>query len=291
MRSMTGFGAATAEHATVRVTVEARSVNHRFLQVKVRLPHDMGALEADVENLVKQRLGRGSVNLSVRVEPVGGAATVRVDEDVVARYREQLEQLAATAGVPFTLSLAEWAHLPGVLETRSTEFDPRATKAALMEATAGALDGLVEMRDREGLAMADDLARNAAELKATVALIAERAPDVVKRLQDELRRRVALLVDRPTIEADELAREVASIADRADIAEELSRLEAHLGALGDLLGSGTDAVGRKLDFLVQELFREVNTVGSKSADAQIAHWVVDAKTAIERLREQVQNVE
>ncbi|WP_419186060.1 YicC/YloC family endoribonuclease [Rohdeia mirabilis] len=288
---MTGFGAATAEHATVRVTVEARSVNHRFLQVKVRLPHDMGALEADVENLVKQRLGRGSVNLSVRVEPVGGAATVRVDEDVVARYREQLEQLAATAGVPFTLSLAEWAHLPGVLETRSTEFDPRATKAALMEATAGALDGLVEMRDREGLAMADDLARNAAELKATVALIAERAPDVVKRLQDELRRRVALLVDRPTIEADELAREVASIADRADIAEELSRLEAHLGALGDLLGSGTDAVGRKLDFLVQELFREVNTVGSKSADAQIAHWVVDAKTAIERLREQVQNVE
>jgi uncharacterized protein (TIGR00255 family) len=210
---------------------------------------------------------------------------------VVARYREQLEHLAASAGVPFTLSLAEWAHLPGVLETRSTELDPRAIKAALMEATARALDGVVEMRDREGVAMADDLAKNAAELEATVAQIAARAPEVVKRLQDELRRRVALLVDRPTIQGDELAREVASIADRADIAEELSRLEAHLVALGDLLRGSSDAVGRKLDFLVQELFREVNTVGSKSADAQMAHWVVDAKTAIERLREQVQNVE
>jgi uncharacterized protein (TIGR00255 family) len=160
-----------------------------------------------------------------------------------------------------------------------------------MEATARALDGVVEMRDREGVAMADDLAKNAAELEATVAQIAARAPEVVKRLQDELRRRVALLVDRPTIQGDELAREVASIADRADIAEELSRLEAHLVALGDLLRGSSDAVGRKLDFLVQELFREVNTVGSKSADAQMAHWVVDAKTAIERLREQVQNVE
>lgn len=291
MRSMTGFGAATAENATVRVTVEVRSVNHRFLQVKVRLPQDMGALEADVETLVKRRLGRGSVNLSVRIEPVGGAATVRVDEALVARYREQLEQLAATAGVPFTLTLAEWAQLPGVLETRSTEFDPRATKSALLEATDGALDGLVEMRDREGVAMANDLALNAAELKSIIERITERAPDVVKRLQEELRRRIALLIDRPAIEADELAREVASIADRADVAEELIRLEAHLVAIGDLLRDGSSAVGRKLDFLVQELFREVNTVGSKSADAQIAHWVVDAKTAIERLREQVQNVE
>lgn len=298
MRSMTGFGAATVADAKVSVTVEVRSVNHRFLQVKSRLPADLAVLESDVDALVKKRLGRGAVNVTVRVEPVGSAAEVRVDTELVERYRDQLADLARSAGVSETLSLAEWTRLPGVLETRSASFDRTHVARVIAKATAEALDALVSMRDAEGAALAKDLAKNAAALGKVVVRIAGRAPAAVKRHQDELRQRIAQLLDRPVVEADELAREVAAIADRADVAEELSRLEAHLEALdlhvSDAAKAGGKAgagVGRTLDFLVQEVFREVNTIGSKSSDTKIAHWVVDAKTLTERLREQVQNVE
>lgn len=294
MRSMTGFGAATLADANVSVTVEVRSVNHRFLQVKSRVPAELSELEGEVDAVVKKRLVRGSVNVTVRVEPLGSAAEVRVDTELVQRYRKRLAELASSTGTTDQLELVDWARLPGVLETRTTSYDPKKVARVVTRATGQALDGLVAMRESEGVAMAKDLAKHTATLGKLVKRIADRAPKAVRRLQDELRRRVAQLLERPALEEGELAREVAALADRADIAEELSRLEAHLDALGATIEQEKqpkDGVGRRLDFLVQEIFREVNTIGSKASDTKIAHLVVDAKTTTERLREQVQNVE
>lgn len=295
MRSMTGFGAATQADASVSVTVEVRSVNHRFLQVKSRVPSELAVLEPDVDAAVKKRLVRGSVNVTVRVEPVGSAAEVRVDTDLVARYRTQLAELGDAAGTGADqLSLVDWTRLPGVLETRTTTYDPKKVARVVAKATSAALDGLVAMRESEGVAMAKDLEKNTAALRKLVERIATRAPKAVRHLQDELRERVAQLLERPALDPDDLAREVAALADRADVAEELARLDAHLEAFAAVVTSAKppkDGVGRRLDFLVQEIFREINTIGSKASDAKIAHLVVDAKTTSERLREQVQNIE
>jgi len=295
MRSMTGFGAATCADASVSVTVEVRSVNHRFLQVKSRVPAELADLESEVDAAVKKRLVRGSVNATVRVEPVGTAAEVRVDTALVARYRTRLAELAQAAGAPDDqLALVDWTRLPGVLETRTATYDPKKVARVVAKATNAALDQLVAMRESEGVAMAKDLAKHAAALAKLVERIAARAPKAVRHLQTELRARVAQLLDRAALDPDDLAREVAALADRADVAEELARLDAHLEAFSAVVANEKqpkDGVGRRLDFLVQEIFREINTIGSKASDAKIAHLVVDAKTTSERLREQVQNVE
>jgi uncharacterized protein (TIGR00255 family) len=290
MRSMTGFGAATVEAGGLVVGVEARSVNHRFLQVKVRVPSDLAELESEVEARVKEHLERGAVNVSVTVAPSGGAAAVRVDTELVGRYQAELARLARTVGASGELSLAQWAALPGVFASGAPALVVEDARRPVSRAVEAALGALVAMREAEGRALARDLAKNASALEKLVARIAKRAPTAVKRLQSELHRRVAELAGRTAIEPAELAREVALLADRADVAEELARLASHLEQVRGLLAA-SDGVGRKLDFLVQELFREVNTIGSKCADAQIAHWVVEAKTSVERLREQVQNVE
>jgi uncharacterized protein (TIGR00255 family) len=290
MRSMTGFGAATVEADGLVVGVEVRSVNHRFLQVKVRLPSDLAELEGEVEARVKEHLERGSVNVSVAIERKDAAAHVRVDGELVARYRSELAKLASAVGATGELSLAQWAALPGVFQSSAPSLEVDDSRRPIVRATDAALAALVAMREAEGRALAKDLEKNTGVLEKLVARIAKRAPTVVKRLQTELARRVAELAGRTAIEPAELAREIALLADKADVAEELSRLASHLEQLRASFGA-KDGVGRKLDFLVQEVFREVNTIGSKCADAQIAHWVVDAKTAVERLREQVQNVE
>jgi len=287
---MTGFGAATVEADGLVVGVEVRSVNHRFLQVKVRVPSDLAELESEVEARVKERLERGAVNLNVTVAPSGGAAHVRVDTELVGRYQAELARLARAVGASGELTLAQWAALPGVFASGAPTIAVEDARRPVARAVEAALGALVAMREAEGRALERDLAKNAAALEKLVARIGKRAPTVVKRLQAELRRRVAELAGRTAIEPAELAREVALLADRADVAEELARLASHLEQVRALLAA-SDGVGRKLDFLVQELFREVNTIGSKCADAQIAHWVVEAKTSVERLREQVQNVE
>ena len=294
LRSMTGFGAGRAEAAeaggTVAAEVELRAVNHRYLQVKVRVPGEWSELEGQIEALVKKRLARGAVTAGVRVETPGGARAAEVDLDVVARYRKAIDALAGAVGDVEGLSLSGWLRLPGVLR----DAEPAASNTVpklVLQAARTALDELLVMREREGEAMRRDLEKHAKQLGVLRGKLERRVPKLVREHLAKLTERIeALLGSERPVDETELARELALIADRGDVSEELARLDSHLDQLAELCGSAKP-VGRQLDFLVQELLREVNTIGSKVSDAQAALWVVEAKTCVERLREQVQNVE
>jgi len=298
---MTGFGAARAEAtladgAQFAVTVEVRSVNHRHLQAKIRLPHEFGALESSLDKLVRSKLARGSVQMSVDVARTGGEPTFDVDEAAVERYL-RLQRGLARKFTEFDLaevdSVTELLGLPGVVVTSHgrSEVEADGPEAQLVTQVVGeALDGLTKMRQVEGAAMGADVAKSGDAVEALVATISERMPDVVKEHRAKLVERVAELAGDTQLSESDLAREIALIADRLDVAEEIARLASHLDQLRSVLDKG-GAVGRQLDFLAQEFFREANTIGSKCNDAGVAHLVVDLKTHVERLREQVQNIE
>lgn len=288
---MTGFGAASIAREGRTLRAEVRAVNHRFLQLKLRVPTEFAALEAEIEKAVRARVERGALSLSVHAVGTGGARVPRVDHAAAARYRLELERLARENGLEPRVDLATLVGLPGVLAGDVDEAELEREGRDVLALVAQAVEALEEMRTREGQAMARDLSRSADAIAELAARIAERAPVAVAEQHAALKQRVAeLLAERPAPSDADLARELALIADRSDVHEELARLESHIGQLRLLL-SREGPVGRQLDFLVQEFLREANTIGSKANDAAIAHLVVELKTWIERLREQVQNVE
>ncbi len=291
LRSMTGFGAAAAEVDEFSVRIEVRSVNHRHLQVKTRLSSEFVHLEGDADKLIRKELVRGSVAVHLHATRRPGTEAARIDRELAGRYKKELVSLARDLGCGEVLDLSTVLALPGVVTTREESKASEARDKRVLKVLRTALAGLLEMRDTEGAALLEDLRGNARELEAIAGRIAKRMPQVTKGHQRTLTKRVKDLLDRTAdLSPADLAREVALLADRLDVSEELSRLSSHLGQLESFLAKG-GAVGRKLDFLVQEIFREVNTVGAKCSDAKVAHWVVDAKACAERLREQVQNVE
>lgn len=291
---MTGFGAAALESAGRTVRVEVRSVNHRHLQIKTRLPAELAQLETVLEGVVRKALERGSVTLTVAFERKASAARAPIDAALAKGYHRQLVKLAREVGVRGDVDLGTLLSMPGVVGGASdagadtaSAADEKLAQRALKEALAG----LVEMREREGKHLAADLERNARAIARVAAKIEKRMPAVVRAHHEALKRRINdLLEGRPVVQDADLARELALLADRMDVSEELTRLASHLAQFDGLLAAG-GAAGRKLEFLVQELFREANTIGSKCNDTVVAHAVVDIKTHVERLREQVQNVE
>ena len=289
---MTGFGSASSEDGGGwALRVEVRSVNHRHLLVKARLPADFAHLEADVERLVRKELERGAVTVHLHATRLAAAAPATIDEALALRYRRELERIAAATGLEGVTRLETLIALPGVVRVADPEGGAEGQGRRVLALLAQALEGLRGMRRAEGEALAADLAKHAVAIEKLVARIGKRMPGVVRDHQAALRRRVAeLLQDGPALAVTDLAREIALLADRLDVSEELARLGSHLAQLESLLERGGTA-GRKLDFLVQEVFREINTIGAKCNDARVAHWVVDAKAHAERLREQVQNVE
>lgn len=288
---MTGFGAATASAKGLTLRAELRSVNHRHLLVKLRLPADCAELEPGVEALIRKRLARGSVTAHVHLTTEGSAAAARIDGEVARAYRDQLRDLGKKLGLDSEVRLAELLPLPGVVGSREGNAGSERVERLVLRAVGDALGDLLGMREAEGEALARDLQRNATAIRRSVKRIAARMPKVVEHHRQQLTKRVqTLLGSASSVNSADLAREVALLSDRLDVSEELTRLEAHLDQLDKLLAKG-GSVGRKLDFLAQEFFREANTVGSKCSDARVAHEVVELKTHIERLREQVQNVE
>jgi uncharacterized protein (TIGR00255 family) len=301
LHSMTGFGAARAETtlddgAQLAVTAEVRTVNHRHLQAKIRLPHEFGALEASLDKLVRSKLARGSVQLAVDVTRTGGEPTFDVDVQAAERYLKLQRDLKARfegEDLDDIESVTELLGLPGVVvqSRRTAELDADGPEAALVRSVVGgALDALVTMRRAEGAAMGADVEKCGRSIAGQVERIAARMPDVVKAHRAKLLERVGELAGDTQLSESDLAREIALLADRLDVSEEIARLGSHLDQLGAVLSKG-GAVGRQLDFLAQEFFREANTIGSKCSDAEVAHLVVDLKTQVERLREQVQNIE
>lgn len=290
LRSMTGFGAGTCSEADVHVRVEVRTVNHRYLQLKVKLPPDLAALESDVEAAVRKALERGAVTLSVAVE-AGATSAVRIDRELARRYLGELEALGKELALAGRPSLDTLLALPGVVGTEADSGLREREARLVRNAVRDALADLVVMREREGEALGADLRANAAAVTKEAARIGKRMPKVVREHHKKLQQRLQELLGGQTkIAASELPRELALLADRMDVSEELARLTSHLEQWDELLEKG-GAVGRQLDFLVQEMLREANTIGSKCNDAEVAHSVVEVKTRIERLREQVQNLE
>ena len=292
LRSMTGFGASDAEAGEVGLRVEVRSVNHRHLLVKTRLASDFASLDGDVERLVKRRVERGAVTVHLTVDAPRAGDAATLSKETAARYRRQIAELAGELGLEDRVSLDTLLSLPGVVAVGANGVadDPGARRRVLALVDE-ALGRLQEMRAAEGAAIEADLRKHATATRRVFEKIERRMPAVVKAHQKSLERRVTeLLGGRYSVEPTDVAREAALLADKLDVSEEVSRLRSHLEQLEAFLEKG-GRIGRKLDFLVQEIFREINTLGSKCSDAKVAHWVVDAKTHAERLREQVQNVE
>lgn len=285
LRSMTGFGAAGAERGGVAVEVEARSVNARFFKLSLKAPAALSAREADLEALVREQVRRGTVSLGVRLKRAASEGVAAINEEAVRAYQVVFRRLG----------LAEQAipGLPGVVSGRDEQSLADEEWAAVREGVKAALAALVQMREREGEALARVLGENLARMAAARDGVASRAPQAVREQQRKLRERVdALLADANTrLDEATLAREVAVLADRADITEELDRFAAHLQQARELLAGRDESVGRTLDFLAQEMLREVNTMGSKSADAAITRLVIELKSDVERFKEQVANVE
>ena len=287
---MTGFGAGRGDSAGEEVDVEVRSVNHKFCEVKLRLPRELMALEVELVRQVKERLARGGVEVTVRRGTARGARAPRVDAALAAEYCAAFQEASRQLGLPGEVTLAQVLAAEGVVSLEERAADLPAARAAAAQALGRALDSLTAMREREGEALGRDLESRLRTLEGWLARVAAVAPQSVEQQRARLQERVQELARGHVVDAARLATEVALFADRVDVAEELTRLRSHLSQVRALV-AGREPAGRKMDFLVQEMHREVNTVGSKSQSAEVAAAVVEMKAEIERMREQVQNVE
>lgn len=289
--SMTGFGRGSADGADFQLSVEISSVNRKQLDIGVTLARDLQSLEPVVRKLVQQSADRGRITAKVVVERVAGNdCQVKTDTELFGQYQRALAELLATNERDVKLDAGEILRLPGVLTVEEASADADDLTAPLEAATRQAIDVWNAMRATEGKHLADDLRRRLQVVAAEVAAIADRSPEVVSYYRNVLQERIANAeVDVP-LDDPRLVTEVALFADRCDISEETTRLRSHFEKFTALL-EGTDPCGRPIDFLLQEMHREVNTIGSKANDAQIAQSVVTCKTELEKIREQVQNIE
>lgn len=289
MRSMTGFGLGDAPLRGGRVSSEVRSLNHRFLELRVRLPPEIADQTFFVEQLCRERLSRGRYDVSVRVD----AAALPPFEMDIERARSAfaaLERLRDEVCPKSELSLASLATFPTLFVTTGVS-DPEPLRAALAQSLGAALDSLDEMRGAEGASLCTELALRLAVLRTLLGSLAEQGPALLAAQQSRLGQRLQrLLGGVDALDPGRLAMEVALLADRCDITEEIVRLGSHFDQFQHLLDAAGPS-GRKLDFLLQEMARETNTIGAKCQDASLSHLVVSLKAEVERLREQVQNIE
>lgn len=286
---MTGFGAAREEDSDRIVAVEARSVNHRYLDVRVHLPGELARLSAPIEATVKKRLSRGRVDVTVQVgRPGSGEGAVTVDVERAEAYRDAYRRLAEALSMEDDISVTTLAAAPGVLSARDSTDDVELSHVE--RALEVALDRLGAMREAEGRALEKELRNHLARVEDLVDRIRVAVPETMADRKAKLERRLQDLLQDTQLDPMRLAQEVAILADRTDVTEELQRLSSHCSQFRDMLGS-SERIGRRLDFLIQEMNREANTIGSKCSHAEIAYLIVDIKAELERMREQVQNVE
>ncbi len=292
VRSMTGFGHGTARAGGLRVDVEISSVNRKQLDISINLPKALGQLESRVHEEVAHALHRGrvSVDATVRGSPELRRKAVRVDDRLAAAYLAELRRAARTLKVADDLGATLLLQLPGVLHFETMEDDVERIWPLLEQAVRGALGALSRMREREGGALARDLLKRITVMERLVADLRKLAPQAVARYRSALRERIASVKESAGIPDERLEREIIMFADKSDVTEELTRLASHFDQARGLLRRREPA-GKALDFLAQEMYREINTTGSKANDAAMAGRVVLFKTELDRFREQVQNIE
>jgi len=289
LTSMTGFGQSEVEDRDLRVAVEIRSVNHRFLDVSVKLPRGLAGLEKEIRELVKERISRGRI--SVAVEVGGGAATdVSVNLPLMERYLDILREFARKHGLSDEVDINTLALLPEVFVKEEDGMDSEKWRPLVRKAVEDALEGCMAMKLEEGRALEADMKARVDSLERIVARVEKMAPDVVEANRKSFRERAEKLVEGVQLDRDRWMTELAILADRLDFTEELTRLKSHLAQFRSCLEAG-GVVSKKLTYLLQEIHREGTTLATKASDAGIAEEIVQLKEEVEKLREQVQNVE
>ena len=289
--SMTGYGSGDGLSGKTALHVEVKSVNNRFLDCSVRLPRSCVFAEETVKNLVQARVGRGKVDVFVTVDSSQeDDVEVKLNEPLLRAYQQAVERMGTDFGIPDDMGAAAYSRIPDIFLLEKKELDREVFLSDLTDTVNAALDALCAMRAREGERLKEDLLVKLEELEAMRGTVLERSPETVKEYREKLLARMREVLDSPGIDEGRILTEAALFADKVAVDEELVRLDSHLHAFRDLLEGG-GAVGRKLDFLIQELNREVNTIGSKCADLDITRMVVEMKSIIEKIREQAQNIE
>ena len=296
IRSLPGFGDASVERDGAHYYVEIRSLNSKYFKAVLRLPDRLQSLEAELEAHLRRRLLRGSVFCSLKFSEGSAEAANDVNVAALARYADSIREAQAKLGrADDQIDLTALLGLPGVLQPPPDEEERlERARGAVLEGVDAAVTRLEEMRTREGVSLEQDLGARLGEIEERLAQIRSRAPEIVVEFENRLRSRIDSMLEEAGLSVDpvDLVREVGVWAERSDIAEEIARLAAHTEQFRELLAKADAAepIGRTLDFLTQEMLREANTIASKSADAEIARWIVEVKGAIDRVKEQVQNV-
>ena len=292
MRSMTGFGTGSAEAGTARVSIDIRGVNQRALDVRVSLPREYGAWEGQVRERVRALVERGRIEVLVTrtLRTAERRARVRVREDIAGAYVRAASTLGRHLGLSGTLTLADLLRLPEIFAVEEPGQDIRSEEPALWRALGAALRTFDADRRREGANLGRDMRARAAKLKRIATRLRRAAPGIDAALRAQATERIARLADGLSVDPARVAHEVAGLAERADFTEELVRLDSHLLALSGALAQ-TGPVGRRVDFLLQEIQRELNTSGAKIADLAVGRLILEGRGEVEKLREQVQNVE
>lgn len=295
IRSMTGFGDASAELDGVHYFLEVRSLNNKYFKTTIRLPEELQGLEPELESELRRRLTRGTITLVGRTSNVSESAAFEINHQALGRYIEQLSRTPAVANGKLKIDVGSLLGLPGVLQPPTDE-EARLDRAreCFLRLLGEACKHLLSMREREGMMLVEDLRGHHAIIKDRLDRIEQRTPVVVGEYEKRLRQRVEALLSEAgvTVEPFDLIREVAVYAERSDVSEEVARLTGHLKQFEAILGEDHKRpIGRTMDFLAQEMLREANTIASKSGDVEISRDIVEIKGAIDRIKEQVQNVE
>ena len=303
VKSMTGYGRAEQSGSEMDVAVELKSVNHRYLEFSARVPRNCSFLEERLKSYFQQRVSRGKLDVYVSIDQSkqpgearsqGEArfqgVSVELNEPLALAYAEALKKLAACCGVPAEPMLGRIAQYPDVLNVRKQTPDEEAVWAAVEPAAEAALAAFVDMREAEGRRMEADLLERLDAIETRVDFVESRSPETVKAYRERIEQKVRELIGDAQVDEQRLLTETALFADKVAVAEETVRLRSHMTQMRQLLAAG-EPVGRKLDFIVQEMNREANTIGSKAQDVEVTRAVVDIKSEIEKIREQIQNIE
>ncbi len=292
--SMTGFGASSVRSGDLTVSTEIKTVNNRYLKVSLRVSDGYGLFEPRIESLVREKISRGTVNITVRIAKEYRSGDAKINEALLKTYFEQVQAIGESLGVHAAPSLDKFLELPGIVQEDQllSEETAKLVEQILFRSVEEAIAELQKMRKVEGESMRIDLSANLGLLEMEIAAVEKLAPTVVKQYRSKLSDRIGKVMNENNLLLDmaDLAREIALFVDKSDISEEIVRFRSHLVQFATVLEK-EDCCGRKLDFLTQEMFRETNTIGSKSNDAEITKHVIEMKTGIERIREMLQNVE
>jgi uncharacterized protein (TIGR00255 family) len=292
MKSMTGYGRGESARAGFKITVEVSSVNRKQSEIAVNLPRELEVLEAQIRDGVNERVARGRVTVRVGVHAAEAAAgKLKIDAALAKAHTKELKKLAKSLDISDTISLDLLLRIPGVLQSSDGALEGDQLWPVIQKALSRALDTLVSMREKEGKHLAKDLQQRVTLMREAVARVQKQAPQVAERYRQQLVERIKTAgIEVPGLEDERLVKEVFYFADRIDITEELTRLQSHFKQFDDSVKKD-EPIGRTLDFLAQEMNREINTLGAKANDSIISREVVTLKSELERFREQVQNVE